>query len=206
MRKLIEAIARTLGVKDFSVDVSTAVRGIVYNSESKTVMLKPEATTMSGEECISIKALAHEVYHHYQNVNGLLPEDGSKEHKEYVRFRKKQYREFCPQFSWTYLTFRWEGTAEAFARVFLEQHYCFLNKIGDISDEDLAESLSETAKIGHPKNYLPRHLEVVEIFKKEFEEVVINMRAKYAERIDAILTAIADEELYQEDYSFRVIS
>ena len=62
---LIEAIARSLEINDFSIDIRPSVERIEYNPENKTIKIKGDT--------INIETLAHELYHHYQqNKDNLL--------------------------------------------------------------------------------------------------------------------------------------
>jgi len=97
---IIETIAKCLDIKDFSVDVSTAVEKIAYDSQNKIIRIKSE---VNGGICVW--TLAHELYHHYQNINGLLPPQDSDEANEYGAFRYKIHTDYNPDFTWTYLTF-----------------------------------------------------------------------------------------------------
>ncbi len=194
---LIEAIARSLEINDFSIDIRPSVERIEYNPENKTIKIKGDT--------INIETLAHELYHHYQDINGLLPKDGSPEKTEYVAYRYKLHMHYDPNFSWAYLTFPWEAQAEAFSRVFTEHYLRYINKMAILSEEDLPEALDEVAEIGVPVKYLPRHHKFVEQFKRDFEKIYVAFSSKYGDNIDiALETTLSVIDNYK-NYSFNII-
>lgn len=200
LSEVIEAIARSLEIKDFKVDVRKSVERIAYDPESKTMLIKGEF-----EDCISVKTLAHELYHHYQNMIGTLPQQDSREKREYTAFRYKLNIQYDPNFSWMYLTFPWEAQAEMFSRVFIERHYHYLHKIGILTDDNLARELEEASEIGVPKKLLPRHLKYAEQFKIDIQKVYKAIYAKYVDKIDSTLEVTLGKRDDWQEYSFEII-
>jgi hypothetical protein len=198
--EVIEAIARALDIKDFAVDTRSTVKRIEYDSENKVVKIKDE---VDGGICVD--TLAHELYHHYQNLKGLLPAKDSDEHKEYVAVRFQMHTTHRPNLTWSYLTFTWEAHAEMFGRVFLERQLRYTHKLGVITDEVLAEHLEEAAQIGIPQKYFPRHAKHVERFKGDLFKIHKAIEAKYADKIDAALEATLGKQLAERKYSFKII-
>lgn len=194
---IIEAIARALEINSFSVDIRPSVERTEYNRANKTIKIKGDI--------INIKTLAHELYHHYQNINGLLPKDGSPEKTEYVAYRYKLHMHYDPNFSWAYLTFPWEAQAEAFGRVFIEHYFRYVNKIGILSEDDLSKTLEAVAKIGVPVKFLSSHRKFVEQFKRDFENIYVAFSSKYGDKTDIALETIFSDIDNCKDYSFSII-
>jgi len=196
--RTIDAAARALAVKDFTVDFQKKVGFEAYVAEYKTLYIFTDKRDLMLQLHIG-----HEVFHHFQNINGLLLKSGSKEEEEYmelVNFLTNPATKLHHKWK----LFRWdhERRAEAFGWVFADRYANFFYKNNVFSNAEHTVALADNAEQARLKNALPEDAQEVAGLQIEINRLHERYTSKYSFSIDKALEFVF---LKKPPYSFEFI-
>jgi len=198
----IEAISRVLKLTGLNVDIRSKEIGYVgYVPEYDDTLFLYAA----GADELTSLHIGHEVYHHFQNLNGQLLEFGSKEEDRYIKHTKKVRQPENIRIAWTHYKWPHERQAEVFGWVFAERYAHYKHRHGKLTESGLQAELSEIKYDAKLKNCLPEDTQEVAALQAEMNKEHDEYTEKYAAIMDNELEAVFAERRDINGFSFKLI-
>jgi len=198
----IEAISRVLKLTGLKVDMRKKIACEAYVPEYDNTLY---LYTGKGEEITSLH-VGHEVFHHYQELNGQLLKRGSKEEEEYINHVDKMRDPKNLHIAWTHYKWAHELQAEVFGWVFAERYAQYKRKRGRLSDSGLDKELAIIVNDARLKNFRPEARPEVEKLQAKMNEMHDKFIEQYADLIDKALEAVNSEKRDIYGFSFELIA